>query len=371
MASAFVCSQKKHLLPVLRLLVAWGTVLFFAVTSANHSSPLIELFLFLWLFAVILWCAFGVVREADQLAHLFGEPYGTLILTLSIVLIEVILIAAVMAGGETAATIARDSMISVMMIIMNGVIGLCLIIRGISGGQHPFNRSGSAVYLGILVPLTLLALVAPAFLSETGDGSLSAIQAIIFSATTVIIYGTFLILQTGRLSYLFMAPGSENHTAVGQKQGQNRLAIRGTTMIILLMVPIVLLAEHLAVFLDQGLKDVGAPAAAGGFIIAMIVFAPETITSLKAARNDELQRVINLCHGAFVSTLGLTVPAVLTIGLLTGQTVILAAPLADAIMIIATLALSAATFLVPRTGILAGILHFLLFAGYIAVIFTT
>jgi len=157
--------QRKNLSTWVRLLVAWATVAAFTLAGSAWVSDLSSItkgfILFFWIFAVILWCSFGVVREADELAEMLGEPYGTLILTLSIVLIEVILISAVMLEAKAAPTIGRDAMLSVMMIIMNGIVGLSLVIGGLRYREQPYNKQGASTYLGIIVPLTVIALILP------------------------------------------------------------------------------------------------------------------------------------------------------------------------------------------------------------------
>lgn len=356
------------------LLTSWGSVAMFALAGSNwmaDTSSIVKVsILFLWIFAVILWCSFRVVREADQLAEMLGEPYGTLILTLSIVMIEVILISAVMLGAKAAPTIGRDAMLSVMMIIMNGIIGLGLIVGGMRHGEQSYNRQGAATYLGIIVLLTVTALILPSF-TANGDGTFSPVQAIGFSAFTIILYAVFLILQTGKYRTFFVYPLLAQTNDSGKHAPASNLSpiIRGTTLIVLYMLPIVLLAKHLAVFIDFGIAGLGAPATVGGFVIALIVFTPESITALKAARNNELQRTINLCLGAFVSTVGLTVPAVLMIGLFADQKVVLGLAPIDTVMVIATLALSMTTFSAPRANIMAGCFHLMLFFVFTLLMF--
>lgn len=375
MASLFHSLQRKNLSTWIRLLVGWGTVAAFTLAGSawvsDLSSSMKGFILFFWIFAVILWCSFGVVREADKLAEMLGEPYGTLILTLSIVLIEVILISAVMLEAKAAPTIGRDAMLSVMMIIMNGIIGLGLIVGGLRYGEQSYNRQGASTYLGIIVPLTVVALILPSFMTSSADGAFTSVQAISFSILTIILYAVFLALQTGRYKSFFIYPPAIISTpGKGHLAESNRPAIlRGTTLIVLYMLPIILLSKYLAIFIDLGISSLGAPAAVGGFVIALIVFTPESITAVKAAWNNELQRTINLCLGAFVSTIGLTVPAILAIGILTGQKVVLGVTPVDAVMIATTLLLSTVTFSAPKTNMLSGCFHLLLFFVFTVLIF--
>jgi Ca2+:H+ antiporter len=177
-----------------RLAIAWLSVTLFVLFGgswlADLSSPLRASLLFVWLFAIILWCAFGVVEEADHIAQLLGEPRGTLGLTLSIVIIEVALIGAVALGKEAAPTLGCDTMFAVLMIVLNCVVGLALLVGGL--------RQGAVAYLAVIIPLSVIALILPSFTKAVPVGSLTTTQAAFFSFFTVLLYGIFLVIQTGR-----------------------------------------------------------------------------------------------------------------------------------------------------------------------------
>jgi len=187
---------------VLRLAAGWGSVAAFLVFGpdwlAGLGPPLRSGLLFAWLLGVIIWLAFGVVHEAEELAEMLGEPYGTLILTLSIVIIEVALIAAVMLGAKEAPTLGRDTMFAVLMIVLNGVVGLGLLLGGLRHHEQSYNLQGASAYLAVILPLTTIALVLPNFTASTEGGTLTAMQAAVFSLLTIALYGIFLVLQTGR-----------------------------------------------------------------------------------------------------------------------------------------------------------------------------
>ncbi len=187
---------------LLRLAAAWASVAVFLLFGGSLlgllGSPLPSLLIFLWLLAVIVWASFGVVHEAEDLAERLGEPYGTLILTLSIVIIEVALVGAVMLGAKGAPTLGRDTMFAVLMIVLNGVVGIGLLIGGLRHFSQRYNFKGASSYLGVIIPLTVIPLFLPNFTTSTADGTLTSFQAIAFSIFTVALYGAFLALQTGR-----------------------------------------------------------------------------------------------------------------------------------------------------------------------------
>ncbi|KKC41116.1 calcium/proton antiporter [Devosia epidermidihirudinis] len=370
---------------IIKLVVAWAVVIAFQIGGHTwlHApiAPVTAIIAFVVLFATILVAAFGVVHEADHLAHQLGEPYGTLILTLSIVSIEVILIAAVILGPGENPTIARDSIFAVMMIILNLVTGLCLLLGGLRYGEQEYNSQGALAYVAITLLLVGIGLILPNTLS-TGNGTFWPVQAVAFAVLTVVLYGAFLLMQMrgyrrffvqpelGALTIPLAAP-AKGSVAVSRKKLDTRGNIIRSITLLALILPIVLLAHDLAILIDFGIESAGAPLALGGVIIAIIVFTPESITAIRAALNNELQRAVNLCLGAFVSTVGLTVPAVLVVGLITGKTVIMGISPTETVLLAMTIGVTAFSFLGQRTSAVQGLLHLMLFAIYAVLLFVT
>jgi Ca2+:H+ antiporter len=322
---------------------------------------------FLVLFVTILAASFGVVREADHLAHQLGEPYGTLILTLSIVLIEVILIASVLLGPGDFPTIGRDSIYAVMMIILNLITGLCLIAGAARNGDQEFNRQGTNTYLSMIVLLTSVGLILPNYTSTAGE--FSTTQAIGIAVLTGLVYAIFLYLQMGSHRHDYVQPNqtvqsTEDVAPTPRDPQATRAMLIRSLVLIALILPIVLLAHDLAIVTDYGIAASGAPVAVGGVLIAIIVFTPESITAIKAAMNNEMQRAINLCLGAFVSTVGLTVPVVLMIGLITGKQVIMGISNTEIVLFLITALLSILSFSGKRTSPIQGYMHLMVFAVF-------
>jgi Ca2+:H+ antiporter len=363
--------------PPVRLAAAWATVAAMQLgdpTRLMGSHPVVTIALFGWLLGVILWAAFGVVHEAEEVAERLGEPLGTLVLTLSIVIIEVALIGAVMLSAGHVPTLGRDTMFAVLMIVLNGVVGLCLLVGGLRYHQQSYNLQGASAYLAVIIPLSVIALVLPNFTTSSATGTLSLIQAIFFSAFTMALYGGFLWLQTGRHRGFFVAvsgkPGEDLGTPLPHHvRAPGSIATR-VAMLVANILPIVLLSKYLAKLLDHGIAILGAPAALGGILIALIVFTPEGISALKAVAANQLTRAINLCLGAATSTLGLTVPAVLFIGLATGQPVVLGVSPANMVLLAVTLVLNTLTFSGTRTTMLEGAVHMSLFFVFLVLVFS-
>jgi Ca2+:H+ antiporter len=357
---------------MIRLATGWIAVVVFLVAGDSilakdklDSVPYTTLFVLL-LLGVILWCAFGVIVAADHLAEMLGEPYGTLILTFSIVAIEVMLISTVMLGGG-AATIGRDTMFAVAMIVLNGVIGLSLVIGGLKHHTQDYSLPGASAYLSVIIPLITIALILPSVTHSTEDATLSTTQAILFAAATIVLYVIFILIQTGRHRDLFVHGPVEEHDVPDPTAKEIG---KWVALLIAGALPIVLLSKSLDKAVDAEIKAIGAPGALTGVLIAMIVFTPEGISALKAASRNQLQRTVNLCLGACLSTLGLTLPAVLTIGLITGETVILGLDPTGMVLVILTLLLSIVTFSGPRTTVLEGAVHLLVFFVYIVLVFS-
>lgn len=374
-----------------RLLLGWaGVAALMLLSPAPGALPSALLALALAaIVAVIVIAAGGVVAQAEALAHRLGDPYGTLVLTLSIVVIEVVLIAAVMLGPGDHATIARDSVMAVSMIIMNLVLGLCLLVGGIRREAMHVNRTGTSVYLVLLIGLGAMAFAVPAVLGE--DGAYAPVQGVAIAVMTVAVYAVFLWRQTGAQAVEFQEvelpaadeSAQEPTDAAGASDTEDRSPGIGATLsrhraelglrvllLVATVLPIVLLSHDMAGLLDEGLDRLGAPIALSGVLIAAIVFTPETLTALRAAAGGEMQRVVNLCHGALVSTLALTIPTVLIIGLAIGSPVVLAESPVNLLLLGVTFAVTAVSAAAPRVTAVHGTVHLLLFAVYALALFS-
>lgn len=324
------------------------------------------IFPFLWLFVVMIWGASSVVHHAEVLADRLGEPFGTLILTLSVVIIEVALIGSVMLSGDGGPNLARDTMFAVLMIVLNGLVGLSLLLGALRHGQQNYNFEGASAFLIVLFPLAVFGLVLPAYTISSAGDSFSNGQALFFSVVTLALYGVFLSIQTVRHRGFFteadeppMPPASHH---------QHYATWAHFLLLLATLVPIVLLSKKLASFVDHGINAMELPGALGGVVIATIVLASEGMSAVRAALANRLQRAINLCLGAALSTIGLTVPAVLMISMITGQHVILGLDAQMQVMLALTLIVCVQTFGTRRTNVLHGAVHLVLFLAYLLLI---
>jgi len=355
------------------LLVGLGTIAIFLVVGSDLNELTTRTFpllgVFVWLFAVILWSAMCVVRHADCLAIKFGEPYGTLILTLSAISIEVVVISTAMLHGENNPTLGRDAIFAVIMIALNGLVGLSLMLGGLRYREQHYNIQGVNAYLNVIMALAVLGLVLPNFTTSTSGPTFSTEQEIFFAAMSLLLYAVFLLIQTLRHRGYFL---DVKETAT--KHSPHHLArIRSTRfhalMLLLYLGAVIFLAEKFAVPLDNSIEQFHMPQAFGGAVIAALVLSPEGLGGITASLQNQLQRSINILFGSVLATIGLTIPAVLMIGLLTKRSVSLGLQGGNLPLLLLTLAVSVVTFTSRKTNVLQGCIHLLLFAVFVLLIF--
>ena len=345
----------------------WGDAIF-----ARLGEPLWFAVSLVWLFAVILVSAFAIVRHAECLAIKLGEPVGTLILTLSVIGIEVMMISASMATGSGNPTLARDAMFSVVMIVLNGLVGLSILLGGLRHHEQSYNLQGAAVYLAMIAALSVLGLILPNFTTATSSPTLSTTQGVLLGLMSVGLYTTFLFGQTSRHREYFLdvSPAGNRSAPVDAHAG---LVLRSVpfhaALLTCYLVPLVILSKKLAIPVDHGIHVFGAPTELTGFIIAGLVLSPEAFSALRAAKNNQLQRCVNLLLGSVLATIGLTIPAVFAIGVLSGKSIILGLMPAEMVLLVLTLGVSFITFTSLRTNVLLGAVHLLLFFTYLIMIF--
>jgi Ca2+:H+ antiporter len=329
------------------------------------SNPLWLAAVFLWLFAAVLGSALAVVRHAEHLAVRLGEPYGTLILTLSVTAIEAVSISAIMLHGDDNPTLTRDTLLAILMIILNGMVGVSLLLGGWRHHEQYYNLQGANAYLSVIVPLTVLSLVLPNFTETTSGPTLSRPQELFLILMSTGLYCAFLAIQSGRYRGYFTSE-SEDDDNRGRPAHSILLHV---IMLLAYMAPVIYLAEQLATPVAYTNHILQAPPALGGVAIAALVATPEAISAARAAFANRLQRSVNIFLGSVLSTIGLTIPIMLIISNLLGQNIVLGVGHANLVLLLLTLFVSVTTFTSARTNVLQGLVHVLLFFAYILLIF--
>lgn len=323
--------------------------------------------LFLWLFLVMLSASFAVVRHADHLAELLREPLGTIILTLAVTSIEVMMISALMFNGNNPA-LARDTMFSVVMVVLGGLLGLALLTGGLRFGEQNFNLKGVNSFIGLILPLSVLSLVLPNFTKSGGDGMFSTAHAISLIALSLIIYGVFLAVQTSRHREFFDETNEVASSAVMAPPARGSVP-KESLLLILHLVPVVLLSEQLAHLLDYRVHAGGLPVELVGLVVAILILAPEGLAAIRSAARNQMQRSVNVLLGSVLATISLTVPAALAISLFSGKPILLGLSPTYMTLLAVTLGSCIITFAQGQTNILQGFVHLLLFAAYIVLMF--
>jgi len=339
-------------------------------TTSALNQPVLLLGLLAVLCSVILAAAIAIVRHADVLAHRLGEPAGTLLLTLAVTGLEVAMVAFVMSTGDEKPTLARDTIFAVVMLVLNGFMGLALLLGGLRHREQPYNLQSANAFLVMILPLTVLGLVLPNFTRSTPGPTLSTFQMVFLSLMSVGIYGIFLYVQNLRHRGFFMAPEDAAVTLPAEvEHHSSRSTFHHATMLGLYGLPLVMLAKQMAAPLDAVVIKLGAPVALGGFVMAVLVLTPESIAAIRAALANQLQRSVNILLGSVLASIGLTIPLVIAVALATGRTLILGLDAVDIVLLMLTLLTSMLTFSLPRTNILLGCVHLLLFSAYLMLMF--
>lgn len=348
------------------LVVGWGSK---TALSAQGVSNLAVGVAFVAFFVGALLAAIFATRHAEHLAEHFGEPYGTLMLTLSAISLEIATVVTVMLHNADNPAFGRDTMFSVVMIVLNGIIGTALLVGGLRHHEQTYNLRGAKAYLSLLIPLAVLALIWPDFTVTTGEGTLSLVQKLFLLAMSLLLYAAFLVIQTRTHTSFFVAE-SEAMEQSPAHPGSSRGWAFHAGLLLVYLVLVVLLAKLFALPLETGVARLGMPVALGSFAVAVLVLAPEGIAAIRAARFNQMQRAMNIGLGTALSTIALTVPAILLIDLFLGRTAVLGLSPANIVMLVLTFGVSILTLGSGRTNAMQGLVHLLLFLAYVVQIFS-
>lgn len=342
-------------------LVAWAL---FAITLLG-ADGLVLLLVTGGLIASVL----AAVHHAEVVAHRVGEPFGTLVLALAVTLIEVALILSLMmAGGPESAALARDTVFAAVMLIINGMVGLCLLVGGARHHEQYFGLDGVKAALTTLAAITVLTLILPNFVDSASGPHYSNSQLAFIAVISLVLYGTFVLIQTVRHRDYFLPAVGAQHEHVHAAPPSNKVTAFSGLLLLVCLGAVVLLAKVLAPTVELAVVSVGAPKALVGIIIAAVVLLPEGVAALRAARNNRLQTSLNLALGSALASIGLTIPAVAMLSLITGQTLTLGLDAHSMVLLLLSLFVSAIALSTGRTTILPGVVMLVLFAVYL---FTT
>jgi len=348
---------------------ALAVVLFAATTALRFTfTPSPAGLVFAAALLVILFgTVFAAVHHAEVIAERIGEPYGTLLLTLAVTVIEVALIATIMLGDKPVPTLARDTVFAVVMIVCNGLVGICILTGGLRYREQDIQVAGSNLYLSVLIVLATITLILPNYTLTTPGPIYSAAQLGFVSVVTVILYGVFLYTQTilHRNYFINKTTGNADDGA----HASNRTFALSVVLLLVSLLAVVLLAKKFSLVVDAGTALIGAPPAFAGILVALLILLPESVAAIAAARKNDLQKSINLALGSSLATIGLTIPAVAITAYTLDMQLVLGLNDQEIVLLVLTFILSMLTFVTGRTNILFGLVHLVVFAVFVFLVF--
>ena len=348
---------------------ALAVVLFAGATALGFTfTPSAAGLVFAVLLLVILFgTVFAAVHHAEVIAQKIGEPYGTLLLTLAVTVIEVALIATIMLGEKPVPALARDTVFAVVMIVCNGLVGICILIGGLRYREQDVQVTGSSLYLSVLIVMATITLIMPNYTLTTPGPIYSAAQLGFVSVVTVILYGVFLYTQTIRHRDYFI--GDATGDADGGAHLSGRMLTMSVALLLVSLLAVVLLAKKFSLVVDAGTAMIGAPPAFAGVLVALLILLPESVAAISAARKNDLQKSINLALGSSLATIGLTIPAVAVAAYALDKQLVLGLDAQAMALLLLTFILSMLTFGTGRTNILFGLVHLVVFAVFVFMVF--
>jgi Ca2+:H+ antiporter len=308
---------------------------------------------------------FAAVYHAEVVAHRVGEPFGTLILALAVTVIETALIVSVMiAAPAEKAGLARDTVFAAVMIVCNGIVGVCLLWGGARHHEQGFQVQGASAALAVLVALTSLTLILPNLAASDLGPLYSKPQLIFAGLVSLVLYCSFVFIQTVRHRDYFLPVQGDDPEAHVPPPADRTTVLSGGLLLVSL-VAIVGLAKLLTPMMERTIAYLDVPKAVVGIIIATLVLLPESVAALKAARSNRLQTSLNLALGSALATIGLTIPAVAAVSIVLGQRLELGLNGKDQALLAVTLVLGVITLGTGRTTVLQGIVHLVIFTAFL------
>ena len=315
------------------------------------------------LLAILFGTVFAAVYHAELIAERIGEPYGTLLLTLAVTIIEVALIATIMLGEKDVPTLARDTVFAVVMIVCNGLVGICILAGGLRYREQDVQVTGSSLFLSVLIVLATITLILPNYTQSTPGPVYSAGQLGFVSVVTVILYGVFLYTQAIRHRDYFISEAAG--VADDGTHASNRMLVLSIVLLLVSLLAVVLLAKKFSLVVDFATASIGAPPAFAGVLVALLILLPESLAAIAAARKNDLQKSINLALGSSLATIGLTIPAVAVAAYALDKQLVLGLNPQEMVLLVLTFVLSMLTFGTGRTNILFGLVHVVVFAVFV------
>lgn len=332
-------------------------------------APLLNETWFIVLMGItLIGAVLSAVHHAEVIAHKTGEPYGTLVLAISVTIIEVSLIIAMMlAGHDGSQFIARDAVFATVMIVINGVIGLCIFMGGIKHHEMSFRNEGTNSALAVLTALATFILVMPMVTVSTPGPDFTKSQLAFAGIASFALYGAFIFFQTvsHRDYYLPKEAALKTDSGVHAEKPSNLKTAASLVLLLISLAIVVGLAEGLNPAIEAGVKAVGAPKTVIGIAIAMLVLLPEGYAAVRAARANRLQSSLNLALGSALASIGLTIPTVAAFAIFFDLPISLGISSLNMTLMYLSFFIGALTLAIGRTTLLQGVVHLIIFFEYL------
>lgn len=318
------------------------------------------------LIAGLITSVLAAVHHAEVVAHRVGEPYGTLLLALAITIIEVALIVSLMlTGGPETNALARDTVLAAVMIILTGIIGMCLLVGGIKFKEQVFGLHGVSAALVTLTSILVLTLILPNYTTTKPGPVYSPIQLCFVAIISLILYGTFVMVQAVRHRDFFLPPDGASDEDTHANPPNKKTALASGILLLACLGIVVLLAKSIAPEIEATIISIGAPKSLVGVIIAVVVLMPEGLAAYRAARQNRLQTSLNLALGSALASIGLTIPAVAIVSMITGMTITLGIDMKATVLLLLAQFTIMLSFATGKTNMLQGVVLLVLFATYL------
>ncbi len=310
----------------------------------------------------------SAVHHAEVIAHKTGEPYGALVLAISVTIIEVSLIISMMLSGhEGSEFIARDAVFATVMIVLNGIIGLCIFIGGIHHHEMSFRNEGTNSALAVLTALATFILVMPIVTVSTPGPDFTKSQLAFAGIASFVLYIAFLLFQTitHRDYYLPKVKEQQTNSNAHADKPSNLKTATSAILLLISLVTVVGLAEILSPVIESAVNTAGAPKTIVGIAIALLVLMPEGYAAVRAARANRLQSSLNLALGSALASIGLTIPTVAAIAIFFNLPLSLGISSLNIILMYLGFFIGALTLAIGRTTLLQGVVHLIILFEYL------
>lgn len=320
------------------------------------------------LLVLLIISVIAAVHYAEVIAHKLGEPFGTIVLAISVTIIEVALIVSMMlAGSDGAEYIARDAVFAAIMIIMNGVVGLCIFAGGLNHRELSFRIEGPNSAIAVLATLATFTLVLPVFATSSPGPTFTTNQLAFAGISSLVLYGVFLFFQTVSHRDYFLPQGDnlKIREEVHAAPPSNTKTFVSAVLLFLALIFVVFLAKALSPSIEAAVEFLDAPKTIVGIVIAALVLMPESVAAVRAARANRLQTSLNLALGSALASIGLTIPAVAIISIYFNLPLGLGINAIGMVLLLLTLFVGLITLALGKTTLLQGLIHLIIFATYL------